>query len=72
MKKVWQSSYPFVCDLFDRAAHCEKRVLCQTPGGRKQVALIYGGENAARIIPPPAERMTRRNIMKSTESPLLC
>ena len=48
MKKIWQSSYGFVCDQFDPAAHCEKRILCQTPGGRKQVALIYGGESEAR------------------------
>ncbi len=48
MMKVWKSGYPFVCDLFDRAVKCEKRVLCQTPGGRKQVALIYGFDSEAR------------------------
>ena len=48
MKKVWQSSYEFVMDAFERAEKGEKRVLSITPGGRKQVALIYGGQAEER------------------------
>ena len=48
MKKVWKSSYGFVMEQFDRAEKCEKKILARTPGGRSQVALIYGGTQAQK------------------------
>lgn len=38
----WKSGYEYVLSAFENAEKCEKRVLAITPGGRKQVAFIYG------------------------------